>query len=129
MNIQKLLNVSPDKLYDLLDLEESKNDNKNNYDVWFYNLKNNNLDISKLLLILKNMDKIHWKNLYIFIYSRWEKTRNIINNKHTIEMKGLPIYDRTIDIPDTIYNFIKNDISLELFFLNTLQIYFVPNPN
>jgi len=129
MNIQKLLNVSPDKLYDLLDLEESKNDNKNNYDVWFYNLKNNNLDISKLLLILKNMDKIHWKNLYIFLYSRWEKTRNIINNKHTIEMKGLPIYDRTIDIPDTIYNFIKNDISLELFFLNTLQIYFVPNPN
>ena len=129
MNIQKLLNVSPDKLYDLLDLEESKNDNKNNYDVWFYNLKNNNLDISKLLLILKNMDKIQWKNLYIFLYSRWEKTRNIINNKHTIEMKGLPIYDRTIDIPDTIYNFIKNDISLELFFLNTLQIYFVPNPN
>ena len=129
MNIQKLLNVSPDKLYDLLDLEESKNDNKNNYDVWFYNLKNNNLDISKLLLILKNMDKIHWKNLYIFLYSRWEKTRNIINTKHTIEMKSLPIYDRTIDIPDTIYNFIKNDISLELFFLNTLQIYFVPNPN
>ena len=129
MNIQKLLNVSPDKLYDLLDLEESKNDNKNNYDVWFYNLKNNNLDISKLLLILKNMDKIQWKNLYIFLYSRWEKTRNIINTKHTIEMKSLPIYDRTIDIPDTIYNFIKNDISLELFFLNTLQIYFVPNPN
>ena len=82
MNIQKLLNVSPDKLYDLLDLEESKNDNKNNYDVWFYNLKNNNLDISKLLLILKNMDKIQWKNLYIFLYSRWEKTRDIINNKH-----------------------------------------------
>tara|TARA_B110000196_G_C20650771_1_gene432872 strand:+ start:58 stop:447 length:390 start_codon:yes stop_codon:yes gene_type:complete len=129
MNIQKLLNVSPDKLYDLLDLEESKNDNKNNYDVWFYNLKNNNLDISKLLLILKNMDKIQWKNIYIFLYSRWEKTRNIINTKHTIEMKSLPIYDRTIDIPDTIYNFIKNDISLELFFLNTLQIYFVPNPN
>ena len=64
MNIQKLLNVSPDKLYDLLDLEESKNDNKNNYDVWFYNLKNNNLDISKLLLILKNMDNIQWKNIY-----------------------------------------------------------------
>ena len=81
------------------------------------------------ILILKGIDNYQWKNLYLFIYSRWEKTREVIDKKHNIEMSSLPIYNKQIDIKETIYNFINQDISLELFFLNSFQIYFLPNPN
>ena len=127
MNITQLLNVSSDRLYELLNLGVSNSDN--NYSNWFYNLKKNNIDITKYILILKGIDNNQWKNLYLFLYSRWEKTRVLINKKHNKKMTSLPIYNKQLDIKETIYNFINDDISLELFFLNSLQIYFLPNPN
>ena len=127
MNIPQLLNVSSDRLYDLLNLGVSNNDN--NYSNWFHNLKKNNIDITKYILILKGIDNNQWKNLYLFLYSRWEKTRVLINKKHNKKMTSLPIYNKKLDIKETIYNFINDNISLELFFLNSLQIYFLPNPN
>ena len=128
MNIQQLLNIPSNRLYELLNLGVS-NDDDNNYSNWFYNLKKNNIDITKYILILKGIDNYQWKNLYLFLYSRWEKTREVIDKKHNIEMSSLPIYNKQIDIKETIYNFINQDISLELFFLNSFQIYFLPNPN
>jgi len=127
MNITQLLNVSSDRLYELLNLGVSNSDN--NYSDWFHNLKKNNIDITKYILILTGIDNNQWKNLYLFLYSRWEKTRVLINKKHNKKMTSLPIYNKQLDIKETIYNFIKKDISLELFFLNSLQIYFLPNPN
>jgi len=129
MNIQQLLNVPSNRLYELLNLGVSNDDDDDDYSNWFYNLKKNNIDITKYILILKGIDNYQWKNLYLFIYSRWEKTRVLINNKHNKKMTSLPIYNKQLDIKDTIYNFINNDISLELFFLNSFQIYFLPNPN
>ena len=127
MNIPQLLNVSSDRLYELLNLGVSNNDN--NYSNWCHNLKKNNIDITKYILILKGIDNNQWKNLYLFLYSRWEKTRVLINKKHNKKMTSLPIYNKQLDIKETIYNFINDNISLELFFLNSLQIYFLPNPN
>ena len=134
MNIREIVNIAPTKFFNLLDMSSfdlEKNPNKisTKYIDWFTDLKKYGVDTTIYLLIIQSMDDHQWKNLYIFLYSRWLKCIVKIEELHKIKLRELEVFTSVVDYSDTIKNFIDDDISNAFFFINTLQIFFIPNPN
>jgi len=134
MNIREIVNIAPTKFFNLLDMSSfdlEKNPNKisTKYIDWFTDLKKYGVDTTRYLLIIQSMDDHQWKNLYIFLYSRWLKCIVKIEELHKIKLRELEVFTSVVDYSDTIKNFIDDDISNAFFFINTLQIFFIPNPN
>ena len=134
MNIREIVNIAPTKFFNLLDMSSfdlEKNPNKisTKYIDWFTDLKKYGVDTTRYLLIIQSMDDHQWKNLYIFLYSRWLKCIVKIEELHKIKLRELEVFTSVVDYSDTIKNFINDDISNAFFFINTLQIFFIPNPN
>jgi len=134
MNIREIVNIAPTKFFNLLDMSSfdlEKNPNKisTKYIDWFTDLKKYGVDTTIYLLIIQSMDDHQWKNLYIFLYSRWLKCVTKIEELHKIKLSKLEVFTSIVDYRDTIKHFINDDISNAFFFINTLQIFFIPNPN
>jgi hypothetical protein len=134
MNVKELTNISPDKLFELLemssfDIEKDINKVPDYIKEWLIDLDKIGVDSTKYSLILKSMDSYQWKNFYIFIYARWQKCIQDIYEQFNITLKELPVYNKSINYQEVLLNYMNQDIANKLFFINTLQIFFVPYPN
>lgn len=134
MNVKDLTNISPDKLFELLemssfDIEKDINKVPNYIKEWLIDLDKIGIDSTKYSLILKSMDSYQWKNFYIFFYARWQKCIQDIYEQFNITLKELPVYNKSINYQEVLLNYMNQDIANKLFFINTLQIFFVPYPN
>ena len=134
MNVKDLTNISPDKLFELLemssfDIEKDINKVPGYIKDWLIDLDKFGIDSTKYSLILKSMDSYQWKNFYIFFYSRWQKCIQDIQEQFNITLKELPVYNKSINYQEVLLNYMNQDIANKLFFINTLQIFFVPYPN
>jgi len=134
MNVKELTNISPDKLFELLemssfDIEKDINKVPNYIKEWLIDLDKIGIDSTKYSLILKSMDSYQWKNFYIFFYARWQKCIQDIYEQFNITLKELPVYNKSINYQEVLLNYMNQDIANKLFFINTLQIFFVPYPN
>ena len=134
MNIREIVNIAPTKFFNLLDmssfdLEKDPNKISTKYLDWFIELKKYDGETTRYLLIIQSMDDHQWKNFYIFLYSRWLKCIVKIEELHNIKLSNLEVFTSVVDYRDTIKKFINDDISHAFFFINTLQIFFIPNPN
>ena len=134
MNVKELTNISPDKLFELLemssfDIEKDINKVPNYIKEWLINLDKFGIDSTKYSLILKSMDSYQWKNFYIFFYARWQKCIQDIQEQFNITLKELPVYNKSINYQEVLLNYMNQDIANKIFFINTLQIFFVPYPN
>jgi len=134
MNVKELTNISPDKLFELLemssfDIEKDINKVPNYIKEWLINLDKFGIDSTKYSLILKSMDSYQWKNFYIFFYARWQKCIQDIYEQFNITLKELPVYNKSINYQEVLLNYMNQDIANKIFFINTLQIFFVPYPN
>lgn len=134
MNVKDLTNISPDKLFELLemssfDIEKDINKVPGYIKEWLVDLDKIGIDSTKYSLILKSMDSYQWKNFYIFFYARWQKCIQDIHDKFNITLKELPVYNKSINYQEVLLNYMNQDIANKIFFINTLQIFFVPYPN
>ena len=134
MNVKELTNISPDKLFELLemssfDIEKDINKVPGYIKDWLIDLDKFGIDSTKYSLILKSMDSYQWKNFYIFFYARWQKCIQDIYEQFNITLKELPVYNKSINYQEVLLNYMNQDIANKLFFINTLQIFFVPYPN
>ena len=134
MNVKELTNISPDKLFELLemssfDIEKDINKVPDYIKEWLIDLDKIGVDSTKYSLILKSMDSYQWKNFYIFFYARWQKCIQDIYEQFNITLKELPVYNKSINYQEVLLNYMNQDIANKLFFINTLQIFFVPYPN
>ena len=134
MNVNYLTNISPDKFFDLLEMsgfyiEKDINKVPKYIKDWLKDLETFGIDSTKYSLILQSMDSYQWKNFYIYLYSRWQRCITNINSKYNISLSELPVYSKTIDYHKALFKFMNKDIVNKIFFINTLQIFFVPNPN
>jgi len=134
MNVKELTNISPDKLFELLemssfDIEKDINKVPDYIKEWLIDLDKFGIDSTKYSLILKSMDSYQWKNFYIFFYARWQKCIQDIYEQFNITLKELPVYNKSINYQEVLLNYMNQDIANKLFFINTLQIFFVPYPN
>ena len=134
MNVKELTNISPDKLFELLemssfDIEKDINKVPNYIKEWLIDLDKIGIDSTKYSLILKSMDSYQWKNFYIFFYARWQKCIQDIQEQFNITLKELPVYNKSINYQEVLLNYMNQDIANKIFFINTLQIFFVPYPN
>ena len=134
MNVKDLTNISPDKLFELLemssfDIEKDINKVPDYIKEWLIDLDKIGIDSTKYSLILKSMDSYQWKNFYIFFYARWQKCIQDIYEQFNITLKELPVYNISINYQEVLLNYMNQDIANKLFFINTLQIFFVPYPN
>jgi len=126
----EFINISPAKFYKMLEMSnfdiEYNIDNVPEYIIqWIKPLENIGIDSTRYSLILYSMDSYQWKNFYIYLYSRWE--RCILELPETKE--SLPVYSESINYNETLETFLNKDISKILFFINSLQIFFIPYPN
>ena len=126
----EFINISPAKFYKMLEM--SNFDIEYNINIvpeyiieWIKAIENIGIDSTRYSLILYSMDSFQWKNFYIYLYSRWERCITELPEK----MDSLPIYTETINYNETLQNFLNKDISKILFFINSLQIFFIPYPN
>jgi len=134
MNISQLTNISPDKFYEMLDmsgfyLEKDIDKVSDNIKNGLLQLDIYGIDSTKYSLILQSMDKYQWKNFYIYLYSRWQKCSEKMLLKHNFEMEKFPVYHKSFDIENILNNILNKDIAYIIFFINSLQIFFIPNPN
>ena len=134
MNVKELTNISPDKLFELLemssfDIEKDINKVPDYIKEWLIDLDKIGVDSTKYSLILKSMDSYQWKNFYIFFYARWQKCIQDIYEQFNITLKELPVYNKSINYQEVLLNYMNQDIANKIFFINTLQIFFVPYPN
>ena len=134
MNVKDLTNISPDKLFELLemssfDIEKDINKVPDYIKEWLIDLDKIGIDSTKYSLILKSMDSYQWKNFYIFFYARWQKCIQDIYEQFNITLKELPVYNKSINYQEVLLNYMNQDIANKIFFINTLQIFFVPYPN
>ena len=134
MNVKELTNISPDKLFELLemssfDIEKDINKVPDYIKEWLIDLDKFGIDSTKYSLILKSMDSYQWKNFYIFFYARWQKCIQDIYEQFNITLKELPVYNKSINYQEVLLNYMNQDIANKIFFINSLQIFFVPYPN
>ena len=79
----------------------------------------------KYRIIIENMDDLQIKNVYIYMYTRWKNTKENYNND--IEM--IPEYNSSIHRWEMLQNNIGDDPVRLIFFINSIQLYFLPSLN
>ena len=79
----------------------------------------------KYRIIIENMDDLQIKNVYIYMYTRWKNTKD--NYVNDIEM--IPVYNSSINRWEMLKNNIGDDPVKLIFFINSIQLYFLPSLN
>ena len=79
----------------------------------------------KYRIIIENMDDLQIKNVYIYMYTRWKNIKDNYNND--IEM--IPVYNSSIHRWVMLKNNIGDDPVKLIFFINSIQLYFLPSLN
>ena len=126
----EFINISPAKFYKMLemsnfDIEYNINNVPDYIIEWIKPIEDIGIDSTRYALILYSMDSYQWKNFYIYLYSRWERCISELPKKE----ERLPVYSESINYNETLKTFLNKDISKILFFINSLQIFFIPYPN
>ena len=126
----EFINMSPAKFYKMIEMCNSNIEyNINNVPEyikeWIKPIESIGIDSTRYSLILYSLDSFQWKNFYIYLYSRWERCILELPEKR----ESLPVYSKSINYNETLETFLNKDISKILFFINSLQIFFIPYPN
>ena len=102
---------------------KTKNNNNNNIDFDFLDLLKDYININIYYYIINSLSIQTIKNIYNFIFIRWDIISNELNEKNVLE------YNRKItfeEFNDIIKTFINNKYYLGIFVINSIQQYLYP---
>jgi len=124
----EIFNISSNKLLHILskttlDIEENMNDT--GVKELLKPLEELGIVTDKYRIIIENMDDLQIKNVYIYMYTRWKNIKDNYNND--IEM--IPVYNSSIHRWVMLKNNIGDDPVKLIFFINSIQLYFLPSLN
>ena len=124
----EIFNISSNKLLHILSkttLDIIENINDTGVKELLKPLEELGIVTDKYRVIIENMNDLQIKNVYIYMYTRWKNTKDIYNN----EIEMIPEYNSSIHRWEMLQNNIGNDPVRLIFFINSIQLYFLPSLN
>jgi len=124
----EVFNISSNKLLHILSkttLDITENINDTCVQELLKPLEELGIVTDKYRIIIENMDDLQIKNVYIYMYTRWKNTKDDFN----IDIEMIPEYNSSMHRWVMLKNNIGDDPVKLIFFINSIQLYFLPSLN